>query len=98
MDDRETPAVYMVTNIRNTVLYTGVTHSLISRIIQHKEKQIPGFTIRYNLIKLVYYEYHKDIRDAISREKQIKSGSREKKIKLIKSMNPMWKDLYFDLI
>jgi len=98
MDDRITPAVYIVTNIRNTVLYTGVTHTLQPRIHQHKEKQIPGFTKRYSVDKLVYYEYHADIRDAIAREKQIKAGSRAKKIKLIESINPTWKDLYFDLL
>lgn len=98
MDDRETPAVYIVTSIKNTVLYTGVTHSLINRIHQHKEKQLSGFTKRYNVLKLVYYEFHSDIRDAITREKQIKAGSRKKKIALIESINPSWKDLYFDIV
>jgi len=98
MDDRNTPAVYIITNIHNTVLYTGVTHTLVARSQQHKEKQIPGFTKRYNLVKLVYYEFHSDIRDAIAREKQIKAGSRKKKIELIESINPTWKDLYMDLI
>jgi putative endonuclease len=98
VDDKKTPAVYILTNIRNTVLYTGVTHQLIERIIQHKEKNIPGFTKRYNATKLVYFEYHRDIRDAIAREKQIKAGSRNKKIALIESMNPEWNDLFYELV
>jgi len=98
MDFRNTPVVYILSNQNNTVLYTGVTHSLVERISQHKEKLIPGFTKRYNVDKLVYYEFHADIRDAIIREKQIKAGSRKKKIELIKSMNPIWKDLFEDIV
>ncbi|MHB1050879.1 MAG: GIY-YIG nuclease family protein [Bacteroidota bacterium] len=98
MDDLKTPAVYILTNVQNTVLYTGVTHNLIARIVQHKEKKIPGFTQRYNVTKLVYYEYHSDIRDAIAREKQIKAGSRNKKIALINSINPQWNDLFYELV
>jgi len=97
MDERNTPAVYILTNIGNTVLYTGVTHTLFQRIVQHKEKMIPGFTKRYNVTKLVYFEYHTDIRDAIAREKQIKAGPRKKKIALIESMNPSWDDLFYIL-
>lgn len=88
MGYRNTPAVYILSNQHNTVLYTGVTHSLIERIPQHKEKLIAGFTKRYNVDKLVYYEFHADIRSAIAREKQIKAGSRKRKIELIKSINP----------
>ena len=98
MDFRNTPAVYILSNQNNTVLYTGVTHSLIERIPQHKGKLIPGFTKRYNVDKIVYYEFHADIRDAIIREKQIKAGSRLKKEKLITNLNPNYEDLYERLL
>ena len=83
-----------MTNKRNTVLYTGVTNNLIRRVYEHKEKMIDGFTKKYNITKLVYYEVLEDIEAAISREKQIKSGSRQKKIDLINNFNRQWKDLY----
>ena len=83
-----------MTNKRNTVLYKGVTNSLIRRVYEHKEKMVDGFTKRYNITKLVYYEVSEDIEAAISREKQIKSGSRQKKIDLINNFNRQWKDLY----
>jgi len=89
--------VYIMTNKYNTVLYTGVTGDLKKRVWQHKEKLADGFTKRYNVTKLVYYEVFHDIRDAIMREKQIKGGSRQKKIDLIQSMNADWHDLYDDL-
>jgi len=89
--------VYIMTNRYNTVLYTGVTSDLKKRAWQHKEKLADGFTKRYNVTKLVYYEVFHDIRDAITREKQIKGGSRQKKIDLIQSMNTDWHDLYDDL-
>ena len=89
--------VYIMTNKFNTVLYTGVTSDLKKRVWQHKEKLADGFTQRYNVTKLVYYEVFHDIRDAITREKQIKGGSRQKKIDLIQSMNADWHDLYDDL-
>ena len=85
--------VYLLTNPHNTVLYTGVTSNLHRRIYEHRSKLIPGFTQKYNCIKLVYYEVHEDIESAIAREKQIKAGSREKKLALIRAMNPSWKDL-----
>ena len=91
-------ATYLVTNFKKSVLYTGVTSDLIQRIHQHKTKSLPGFTSRYNATILVYYERFTDIRDAIAREKQIKAGSRKKKIELINSMNPQWIDLYEDLL
>lgn len=94
MNTRNTPAVYILTNKHHTVLYTGVTHSLVARTIQHKEGVIPGFTKQYNVDNLVFYEFYEDIRDAITREKQIKAGSRKKKIELIEGMNPDWKDLF----
>jgi putative endonuclease len=86
--------VYIMTNQHNPVLYTGVTNDLMRRIFEHKEKLIDGFTKRYNLAKLVYYEVLSNAEAAIKREKQIKGGSRKKKVDLIKSMNPEWKDLY----
>ncbi|OZH51564.1 hypothetical protein AFK68_30105 [Hydrocoleum sp. CS-953] len=90
--------IYIMTNKRNTVLYTGVTNDLIRRIYEHKSKIVEGFTKRYNVNKLVYYEMYEDISQAIAREKQIKAGSRQKKINLINSINPEWKDLYLEII
>jgi putative endonuclease len=89
--------VYILTNKRNTVLYTGVTGDLRARVHQHREKLLPGFTKRYNVRKLVYYEAGHDAIGAIAREKQIKAGSRQKKIDLINNSNPEWRDLYEDL-
>jgi len=86
--------IYLMSNNANTVIYIGVTNNLQKRIYEHKEKLIEGFTKKYNIIKLVYYEEFDNIVDAIEREKQIKGGSREKKIDLIKSINPEFKDLY----
>ena len=86
--------IYIMTNRWNTVLYTGVTNNLKKRIYEHKEKYVRGFTKRYNIDKLVYYEMLGDIYNAITREKQIKAGSRNKKIELVQSMNPEWKDLF----
>ena len=85
--------VYILTNDRHTVLYTGVTSDLKARVCQHREKLIKGFTSRYNVFKLVYFEPHSDVESAISREKQIKAGSRRKKIDLIQNLNPEWRDL-----
>ena len=79
------------------VLYTGVTSDLKKGVYEHKSKLIEGFTKKYNIDKLVYYEVFDDIYNAITREKQIKGGSRQKKIDLIVSMNPGWKDLYNEL-
>ena len=89
--------VYILTNQRNTVLYTGVTGDLKARVQQHREKLLPGFTNRYYVSKLVYYEVGGDASGAIVREKQIKAGSRRKKIDLINRLNPEWRDLYDDL-
>ncbi len=86
--------VYIMTNDRNNVLYTGVTNELKKRVYEHREKLIESFTKKYNIIKLVYYEIFEDSYNAISREKQIKGGSRSKKMALIESMNPKWDDLY----
>ena len=86
--------VYILTNKNNSVLYTGVTNDLIRRVYEHKNKLVEGFTKKYNVDKLVFYEVCEDINDAIAREKQIKGGSRAKKIKLIEEMNKSWHDLY----
>src|SRR5262249_228322 len=86
--------IYLLTNARHTVLYTGVTSDLQKRVYQHRMKLVPGFTSRYNVCKLVYYEVADNPEAAIVREKQIKAGSRTKKIDLVKSMNPQWQDLY----
>jgi putative endonuclease len=86
--------VYILTNQQNSVLYTGVTNDLARRIWQHKEKAVQGFTERYNLRKLVYYEVFDDPVSAIAREKQIKGGSRAKKRALVRAMNPDWADLF----
>ncbi len=85
--------VYIMTNKNNTTLYTGVTNDLKRRVFEHKNKLVEGFTAKYNIIKLVYYEVYADIHEAIFREKQIKGGSRARKIKLVEEMNPAWKDL-----
>lgn len=86
--------VYIITNKLNTVLYTGVTNNLCSRIYQHKSGITDGFSKKYRLNKLVYFESTYDVRSAIEREKQIKGWLRKKKIILIEEMNPEWKDLY----
>ena len=89
--------VYILTNKRNNVLYTGVSGNLKARVYQHREKLVPGFTSCYNISKLVYYETAATPSAAIAREKQIKAGSRQKKIVLINGVNPQWRDLYDDL-
>jgi putative endonuclease len=86
--------VYILTNKRHRVLYTGVTSDLEKRIYQHRNKLIAGFTSRYNVDKLVFYEVADNPYAAISREKQIKGGSRQKKIDLINGMNPQWLDFF----
>ncbi len=85
-----------MTNKNNHVLYTGVTSNLFKRVSEHKEKAVPGFTSSYNVTKPVYFEEYATMEEAIAREKQIKAGSRRKKIDLINSRNPEWKDLYDD--
>jgi putative endonuclease len=86
--------VNIMTNKNNRVLYTGVTNDLKRRVYEHKEKFVPGFTEKYNVTKLVYYETLEDPENAILREKQIKAGSRQKKIDLIMGFNKEWNDLY----
>ena len=87
-------SVYILTNFHNTVLYTGVTNNIQRRVLEHRSGKGNPFTARYHLTKLVYLETGNDISAAIAREKQIKAGSRQKKIDLINSINPDWKDLY----
>lgn len=86
--------VYIMTNAHNTVLYTGMTNNLQRRVMEHKAGRGGVFTKKYNVTKLVYFEQGPDVKAAIQREKQIKAGSRQKKIELIDTMNPEWKDLY----
>ncbi len=86
-----------MTNKNNRVLYTGVTNDIQRRVYKHKEKLVDGFTKKYNVLKLVYYEVFEDPENAILREKKIKAGSRQKKIDLVNGMNGEWKDLYGEL-
>jgi len=97
MEDRQY-CVYIITNVRNTVLYTGVTNNLMRRVCEHKNGEGSVFTKKYHVQKLVYYEVSCDVNAAIAREKQIKSGSRQKKIDLVNSINPEWKDLSEEMI
>jgi len=85
--------VYILSNKRNGTLYVGVTSNLVKRIFEHKEKVVNGFSAKYNLDLLVYYEEWWCIEEAIQREKQLKAGNRKKKLSLIESINPDWKDL-----
>jgi putative endonuclease len=90
--------VYIITNTHHTVLYTGATTVLAGRITEHREKIFPkSFSSKYNLHKLIYYEYFDDLRDAFDREYQIKSWSRRKKEQLINAVNPDWKDLFDEI-
>ena len=89
--------VYIMTNKNNTTLYTGVTNNLLRRVCEHRRGEGGSFTRRYNITKLVYFETTPDIEAAILREKQIKAGSRQKKIDLVNSINREWRDLTEDL-
>jgi len=89
--------VYIMTNKHHTVLYTGVTNNLKRRAYEHRSGHGGGFTSRYNVNKLVYHEITPSAEAAIAREKQLKAGSRQKKLDLIATMNPEWRDLYEDL-
>ena len=91
------PAVYIMANRRNGTLYTGVTSDLVQRVWQHKQGTI-GFTSRYGCKLLVWCEVHEEMEPAILREKQIKAGSRRKKLALIEAMNPDWSDLFESII
>jgi putative endonuclease len=92
------PCVYIVANRRNGTLYTGVTSDLPKRAFEHRHGQVKGFSSRYGCKTLIWYELHKTMIDAITREKQIKAGNRTKKMSLIEGLNPDWKDLYDTLI
>ena len=90
--------IYIITNYQNTTLYIGVTSNLYKRIWEHKNKVVDGFSKKYNLKKLVYYEMADDMETAINREKYLKGKSRQYKINLIESINKEWKDLYDTII
>jgi putative endonuclease len=94
MRDEKQPAVYIVASRQNGTIYVGVTSALWNRIATHKSKGIPGFTSRYKVDRLVWYEHHHDMTAAIAREKQLKGWSRAKKLALIEKMNPEWSDLH----
>jgi len=91
------PAIYILSNKRNGVLYIGVTSDLLKRTYQHKYHVVNGFSKKYNLNKLIYFEMHESMNDAIAREKQLKKWNRAWKIKLIETINPEWLDLSKDL-
>ena len=97
MSEEKQYYVYILFNRKNGTLYTGVTGDIIKRIWQHKNKEIDGFTKKYNVDKLGYFEIFGDINMAIEREKQLKAGSRKKKLELIETNNPNWLDLYDEL-
>ncbi len=90
--------VYILFSEKNGTLYTGVTSNLVKRVYEHKQKLVDGFTKKYNVDKLGYFEIYESIEQAIEREKQIKAGSRKKKIDLIEKENPGWKDLYNSIL
>lgn len=92
------PVVYIMANQRNGTLYTGVTSNVSQRVYQHREGLVPGFTARYGCKLLVWYESHDEMSAAITREEQVKAGSRRKKLALIEAMNPTWRDLHEDLV
>ena len=89
--------VYLMTNKNNRVLYTGIPNDLKRRVYEHKEKLVNGFTKKYNVSKLIYFEMFEDPKNAILREKKIRAGSRQKKIDLVNSMNKDWHDLYEEI-
>ena len=90
--------VYIMTNNHNTVLYSGVTNNLARRVYEHKNGLDGTFTSKYNICKLVYYEVTDNVHSALAREKQMKGGSRQRKINLVNSVNPTWKDLYEEIL
>ena len=90
--------VYILTNKPMGTLYIGSTTDLVGRIWQHKNKSIPGFTSKYNIDKLVYYEWHDSLNDMVLRERQLKKWNRNWKYRLIIQKNPDWNDLYNDIL
>ncbi|WP_370190575.1 GIY-YIG nuclease family protein [Qipengyuania sp.] len=91
------PAVYIMANHKGGTLYVGVTSDLAKRAHQHREGAVDGFTKRYGLKRLVWFEFHATMKGAILREKQLKAGSRAKKLALVEGSNPEWRDLFFGL-
>lgn len=89
--------IYILSNKYNNVLYVGVTNDLVRRVYEHKNKLVEGFTEKYNVDKLVYYEACSDINSSISREKQLKNWRKEKKVNLINTSNSQWVDLYEEI-
>ena len=89
------PAVYILASKRNGTLYIGVTSELVKRIWEHKNNMVEGFTKRYNVHQLVWYELHGNMESAITREKRLKDWKRKWKLELIESSNPKWEDLYY---
>ena len=92
------PCVYLLANKRNGTLYTGVTSNLVKRIWEHKSHFVEGFTKKYNVTLLVWYELHESMESAIHKEKQIKNWKRVWKLKIIEEQNPAWNDLYHDVL
>jgi putative endonuclease len=90
--------LYILASKKNGTLYIGVTGDLIKRIYEHRQKTVNGFTKKYNVYHLVYYEVYRDIEEAILREKQMKKWNRKWKIRVIEEKNPEWKDLYSEII
>jgi putative endonuclease len=97
MTKEHTYYVYILASKRNGTLYTGVTNNLLRRVLEHKEKNIKGFSAKYGVCRLVYYEVHKYINDAIKRESNIKAWKRKWKLKLIEENNIVWKDLLYEI-
>lgn len=98
LQNMKQPAVYILASQRNGTLYIGVTSNLVQRIWQHKNNEVEGFTKKYHVHFLVYFELHEDMNEAIRREKQLKKWNREWKLRLIEKDNPDWKDLYDDIV
>jgi putative endonuclease len=92
------PAVYILASKRNGTLYIGVTSDLVKRIWEHKNNMVEGFTKRYNVHRLVWYELHGSMESAITREKRLKDWKRKWKLELIESNNPNWQDLYHTIV
>ena len=97
MRDTFQPAVYIMANRRNGTLYVGVTSNLVQRAYQHREAMIDGFTKRYGCKLLVWFELHSTMENAILREKQLKGGSRKRKLAVIEAENPQWRDLFAEI-
>jgi putative endonuclease len=95
--DKE-PCVYLLASRRNGTLYTGVTSNLVKRVWEHKQDVVEGFTKRYGVHRLVWYELHPDMESAIAREKRVKEWKRRWKLELIESLNPDWRDLFEELV